>query len=305
VRRAGSACSGGALGLLLLLLSVAPEASEASDLTPTRAGLMRQVRAAQAHGYPHLANEQQVRRAVQEGRLVHLPGNRDYRVHQTVSFPYALPEVKLFVERLSNQYRRACGEQLVVTSLVRARNRQPPNASTLSVHPTGMALDLRVSASARCRSWLERTLVSLRAQGALEAARERNPPHYHVVVFPRQYSRYVADRTGGRAADTSYQVRPGDTLWGIARSHGTTVAELQRVNGVSGSSLLPGQVLRLPATGVEPTEARGAQRYWVRRGDSLWAIARRHGTTVERLREANGLSGSTLRPGQVLQIPGP
>jgi LysM repeat protein len=41
----------------------------------------------------------------------------------------------------------------------------------------------------------------------------------------------------------------------------------------------------------------------VRSGDSLWSIARRHGTTVDRLRSANGLRTSRVKPGQTLTIP--
>ncbi|MFL5579923.1 MAG: LysM peptidoglycan-binding domain-containing protein, partial [Gemmatimonadaceae bacterium] len=46
-----------------------------------------------------------------------------------------------------------------------------------------------------------------------------------------------------------------------------------------------------------------ARRYTVRRGDSLWSIARRHGTTVARLKAVNGLRSSTVRPGRRLVVP--
>jgi LysM repeat protein len=44
-------------------------------------------------------------------------------------------------------------------------------------------------------------------------------------------------------------------------------------------------------------------RYRVRSGDSLWAIARRHGTTVARLKTENALASTRIIPGQVLELP--
>ena len=68
----------------------------------------------------------------------------------------------------------------------------------------------------------------------------------------------------------------------------------------------PGQIgSGLPGdTPVRP--AGSARTYTVATGDTLWAIARRHGTTVDALRAANGLGGTeVLRPGQTLKIPPP
>ncbi|GIS78600.1 MAG: hypothetical protein CM1200mP14_01660 [Gammaproteobacteria bacterium] len=59
---------------------------------------------------------------------------------------------------------------------------------------------------------------------------------------------------------------------------------------------------------VEVLQRRTASRsaeisYTVRSGDSLWTIARRHQTTVDDLRQVNGLRGSTIYAGQVLEVP--
>jgi hypothetical protein len=255
-----SACSGFLHALIAALLLIAgfafPQTADAASLTPSRPGLMRQVRSARAHDYTYLKNEQQVRDFVNKGYLVRVPGNRDYALKPGVPFPYARPEVKLFLERLGDQYRAACGEKLVVTSLTRPKNRQPRNSSPLSVHPTGMAMDLRISQRRSCVRWIERALVNLEARGVLEAARERRPPHYHVVLFPRQYADYVhgkgiqvAQDLGPREAVSSrkYRVRSGDSLWTIARRHGTTVAKIQNLNGIRSNKLKPGQVLAIPA----------------------------------------------------------
>ena len=156
-------------------------------------------------------------------------------------------------ERVIEAARRADaeGEPLVVTSLTRPTDeRQPRNASDRSVHPTGMALDLRYSGDRRCRAWLERVLVDLERAGVLEATLERRPVHYHVAIFPRQYAAYVETLKARQAAlgpqRQEYTVRRGDSLWTIARTHGTTVNEIQSANGLRGSRIYPGQVLDVP-----------------------------------------------------------
>ena len=212
--------------------------------------MARQTRVAGQHDYTFLLNPEHVRQFVHRGYLVSVPGNDDYEL-SGVSYPYARPEVKLFVERLSRQYREACGEKLVVTSLTRPRSHQPANAAPHSVHQAGMALDLRRSWNRKCRSWLEDVLLDLEREGVLDGNRERRPPHYHVAVFPRQYSAYVARlaRAGsGEAPERlQYRVRRGDTLWRIAQHHGTTVEEIRVANGLRSNQILPGQLLRVPS----------------------------------------------------------
>jgi hypothetical protein len=187
------------IGLTLagLALSGAP-ALEAAVLAPSLRGspaaMQQQNRVAKEHGLPFYRTAQEIREAVTRGDLVELRGNEDYAVADFVRLPYVQPEVLMFVERLSAQYRASCGQRLVVTSAVRPSNGQPSNAHALSVHPAGMALDLRVSDRASCRSWLEGTLLSLERRGVLNGIREFRPPHYHVAVFPGQYRAYVEER---------------------------------------------------------------------------------------------------------------
>lgn len=227
--------------------------AHAQTLRGSPAAVALQYRVAHDHNFTFLRTSAQLRRFVDQGYLVRVPGNANYALAR-VSHPYARPEVKVFIERLSAQYRAACGEQLVVTSLTRPRNGQPANASSRSVHPTGMAIDLRVSQQASCRRWLESTLLSLERQGVLSATRERRPPHYHVSVFPRQYAQYVRslpDRSQARLASASvlnYQVRRGDSLWTIARRHGVDVDSLKEANRLAGSRIYAGQTLQIPTT---------------------------------------------------------
>lgn len=223
--------------------------ASAQSLRGSASSLDLQTTQAAQHDFTYLPGTAQLRRFVEAGLLVSVGGNRDYTL-EDVSFPFARPAAKLFIERLAGQYRRACGERLVVTSLTRPQSHQPHNASDRSVHPTGMALDLR-RPQGTCRPWLERTLLYLENQGVLEATVERSPPHYHVAVFPTQYAAYV-DRLTGRGTDRTrpprvYTVRRGDTLWGIAQRHATSLRALRRANGLSSTRIFPGQTLRVPA----------------------------------------------------------
>jgi LysM repeat protein len=217
--------------------------------------LDRQVAQAAAHDFSYLRNASDVSRFASAGLLVRVKSNDNY-VLKDVSYPYTRPEVKLFVQRLSSQFRAACGERLVVTSLTRPKNGQPHNASQRSVHPTGMALDIRRHSTPACRKWLERVLLSLEKNSVLEVTLERSPPHYHVALFPKPYARYVATLTGTSPATSStftdllnYTVSRKDTLWRIAQRHGTTPEAIQHANGLSSTLIHPGQVLKVP---VEP-----------------------------------------------------
>jgi hypothetical protein len=175
---------------LLLLVAVASPAF-GGELGGSRKALKKANRVARKNEYKFLRNAREVREWVRLERLVTLRSTSDYRL-ANVSFPYARPAVKVFIERFAAQYHAATGERLVITSLTRPLNHQPENASALSVHPAGMAVDIRVPNTAGKRRWLERTLLALEDRAVLDVTRERHPPHYHVAVFPDEYERYVA-----------------------------------------------------------------------------------------------------------------
>jgi hypothetical protein len=170
---------------LLAPLAAAPSPLAAQSLYGSHESLLRQNLVAQQHDYAYLRTTQEVLQAIRDGVLVAVEGNDDLQLAgDRVSFRYARPQVKTFLEQLAQAYHAACGEPLVVTSLTRPISRQPWNASPISVHPTGMAVDLRRSDRRSCLQWLESTLLALEGEGMIEAVREHWPPHYHVAVFP-------------------------------------------------------------------------------------------------------------------------
>jgi hypothetical protein len=182
--------------LALALLGGGATAAEAksASLRGSRAQMVEQNQVAKTHDLAFYRTTEDIRAAVTRGDLLELRGDANYDVADFVRHPYAHPAAVLFVERLAAQYHEACGQKLVVTSAVRPSNGQPRNAHELSVHPAGMALDLRVSDRATCRAWLEDTLMDMERRGLLNGIRERHPPHYHVAIYPEPYIAYATEQ---------------------------------------------------------------------------------------------------------------
>lgn len=97
---------------------------------------------------------------------------------------------------------------------------------------------------------------------------------------------------------TTYTVQKGDSLWVIANKYGITTEELKSYNNLKSNLLSIGQVLKIPQ-GKTSTE----NIYTVKKGDSLWTIANRYNTTVEKIKVLNNLTSNLLSIGQHLKIP--
>jgi len=138
---------------------------------------------ARASGLQFHATVSSARRAVAAGDFVHLTGNSDYMPKRRMQLPYATAETRDYIEHLGAEYHAACGERLVVTSALRPMSRRPRNGSVKSVHPTGIAFDIRKPKRRMCRDWLRQLLLQHEREGAIEATEEFRPPHFHVVVL--------------------------------------------------------------------------------------------------------------------------
>src|SRR5687767_7502456 len=183
-RLVSAALAGAAIACLAI-----PSAAAAQSLRGSRSTVERVYERASDNGLYFYRTSGGVKSAAEKGRFVRLEGNANYRLHN-VSYPYATATTRTFVERLGAQYRATCGEKLVVTSAVRPLASQPRNSSDRSVHPTGIAVDLR-KPTGSCLTWLRRTLLSLEDRGLIDGTEEKRPPHFHIVVFPAAYQAYL------------------------------------------------------------------------------------------------------------------
>ena len=104
--------------------------------------------------------------------------------------------------------------------------------------------------------------------------------------------------------ETTYIVKKGDSLYSIANKYNTTVDELKRINNLTSNILSIGQVLKLPSDKVSDVEKEeNTINYTVQKGDSLYSIARKYSTTIDKIKDLNNLTTNLLSIGQVLLIP--
>lgn len=99
--------------------------------------------------------------------------------------------------------------------------------------------------------------------------------------------------------ESYYIVKSGDTLYKIAGMYNMTVNELKALNNLTSNNLSIGQKLRV----IDDSENKGANKYIVQAGDSLYSIAKKFGISVDALKQANGKSSNLLSIGEELIIP--
>ncbi|MGM0420502.1 MAG: LysM peptidoglycan-binding domain-containing protein, partial [Bacillota bacterium] len=128
-------------------------------------------------------------------------------------------------------------------------------------------------------------------------------------VYGRQTAAVLEEKLAGRG-DKSYIVQPGDTLTVIAINHDVSVSELRSSNNINGSTIHPGDELRIPGEngklsgqGGVDSESVEEIHHQVRIGEALSTIARAHGIDVDTLRQANNISGDMIRAGDELVVP--
>ena len=176
--------SHGAIALSGLCLLASARELDAQSLRGSKAKVDRAYQFARRRGIEFTTSRSEISDRVKDGDYVRLPGGANYRL-KGVAVPYVLPATRDFVVRLAVSYHKACQAPLVVTSAMRptALQKQIPNGVAKSVHPTGMAVDLRAPGGS-CRPWLRKTLIAESKRGAVDATEEHHPAHFHVIVFP-------------------------------------------------------------------------------------------------------------------------
>lgn len=149
--------------------------------------------------------------------------------------------------------------------------------------------------------------LSFEEKQARTSTRPRSVQEIHATV----------ERASGRGEWTEHTVRTGETLDRIARDYGVTVADLKAWNGLRTNTIRSGQRLEVyerpserasivptrPATRPSANSTASSRTHIVRRGETLFEIARRYGTDVNALKRSNGLRSNDLAVGQVLLLP--
>ncbi len=99
----------------------------------------------------------------------------------------------------------------------------------------------------------------------------------------------------------TYTVKAGDTLYGISNQYGVSVNDLININNITGTNIKVGQILKIPNN--DGTNPDSMFTYTVKKGDSLYSIAKRYDTTVDEIKKLNSLKSNNLSIGQKLNIP--
>jgi membrane-bound lytic murein transglycosylase D len=104
-----------------------------------------------------------------------------------------------------------------------------------------------------------------------------------------------------------HRVRPGETLSTIARRYNTNINTIAQYNNIYRKNYIAaGKILKIPQSGKISGPDSGKSKiitYYVRRGDSLWTLAKRYDTTTKKIQAFNKLKSVNLDIGQILKIP--
>ncbi|MGP4067406.1 LysM peptidoglycan-binding domain-containing protein [Halobacillus sp. B29] len=109
-------------------------------------------------------------------------------------------------------------------------------------------------------------------------------------------------------AEETHQVESGDTLWRISQKYEASVTQLKSWNDLPSNVIYVGQqliVVKTKNSTIEDSDSpssSSARKYTVKSGDSLWAIANKHGMSVSALMNLNHLSSATIYPNQKLKV---
>jgi membrane-bound lytic murein transglycosylase D len=146
---------------------------------------------------------------------------------------------------------------------------------------------------------------------------------YEDSVYTHKADEYLNPATIKKIKDDGdgerivYRVQSGDYLGRIASRHRCSVSQIKRWNNLKSDNLRVGQRLVIyrgggpstsssasssSSTSASGSSASGAATYTVKSGDTLSAIATKHGISVNELKQWNGLSSNNIKPGQVLKV---
>jgi len=169
------------------------------------------------------------------------------------------------------------------------------------------SLARRGDVTVRQLSWYNPKLRTTR-RGRLLSGQSVLFPSSAVVRAARNVPDPSIEKYGtSRGRTITHVVRPGESLWSIAKKYKTTATSIQRLNGFKKSVIFPGQIIIVkgtPARGRGRSTSAGAHVHVVKPGETLGGIAQKYDTTTKALKELNGLHSDLIRAGQKLIVGG-
>jgi hypothetical protein len=184
-----------ALALAILTSTAITSAATAQSLRGSPSSVDLMYTTAHRRDLQFLRTPADIYQAAKVGALKMISMTEDLELDR-VGWPFVLPNTLRFADSLAAEYRKGCGERIVVTSGARPLDRQPRNASPKSVHPTGMAIDFRKPRNPTCLKWMRESLVKLEDAGIVEATEERHPVHFHVAVLRQRPEQHIQMAAG-------------------------------------------------------------------------------------------------------------
>jgi len=140
-----------------------------------------------------------------------------------------------------------------------------------------------------------------------------------IASVEKKTKEIVLEDSKKEIADESefYVVQKGDNLNSIAKKYGVTTAQIREWNNMEDTNVLLGSKLKLIKAENDAIESKSEkteqqiatsvkeqQQYLVKKGDSLFSIAKKSGVTVENIKEWNGIGNEAIKPGMRLKIQG-
>lgn len=125
-----------------------------------------------------------------------------------------------------------------------------------------------------------------------------NKKSVYELHLPRKYtSSKYSSSSSEIFSDQKYRVKKGDNLYRLAKKHKTTISKIKSINHLSSNSLRIGQILKLPFSKVDGFVHR------VKRGESLYSIARKFGVSIRKIKSLNSIKSNKLLVNQKILIP--
>lgn len=140
---------------------------------------------------------------------------------------------------------------------------------------------------------------------ASDANKLKNNYKKYAEAVVKAVTEYAGYKYVPLAGSDYYVVKKGDTLWSIARAYGLTVDKLKSLNNLTGNNLTIGDSLIVKDSSGNSDSSSSVDNnkyYIVKKGDSLYSIARRNNMTVDELKSLNNLTSNILSIGQKLII---